>query len=196
MAGRIYFNKGTDISHVAFMFACPGQKEEKAGKVVAGNTGKNLNLLLSVLSASENENIRALFPSENRYDYLITNSSDIIHYPALDGTSLPSKSEYADDANLNRLFHELENSKYVIAFGNQAKEAAKLVSLKYDMREIYPKPVFITSLPHLSLLALNQISTDTDGNKIGKGEKDATLKRIKVVAKMLETSIMQTFEQR
>ena len=101
MAGRIYFNKGTDISHVAFMFACPGQKEEKAGKVVAGNTGKNLNLLLSVLSASENENIRALFPSENRYDYLITNSSDIIHYPALDGTSLPSKSEYADDANLN-----------------------------------------------------------------------------------------------
>ena len=66
MAGRIYFNKGTDISHVAFMFACPGQKEEKAGKVVAGNTGKNLNLLLSVLSASENENIRALFPSENR----------------------------------------------------------------------------------------------------------------------------------
>ena len=157
MAGRIYFNKGTDISHVAFMFACPGQKEEKAGKVVAGNTGKNLNLLLSVLSASENENIRALFPSENRYDYLITNSSDIIHYPALDGTSLPSKSEYTDDANLNRLFHELENSKYVVAFGNQAKEASKLVSLKYDMREIYPKPVFITSLPHLSLLALNQI---------------------------------------
>lgn len=196
MAGRIYFNKGTDISYVAFMFACPGQKEEKAGKVVAGNTGKNLNLLLSVLSASENENIRALFPSENRYDYLITNSSDIIHYPALDGTSLPSKSEYADDANLNRLFHELENSKYVVAFGNQAKEASKLVSLKYDMREIYPKPVFITSLPHLSLLALNQISTDTDGNRIEKGEKDATLKRIKVVAKMLETSIMQTFEQK
>lgn len=192
MPGRIYYNKGNGTSHVAFMFACPGQKEEKAGKVVAGTTGKNLNLLLSVLSSSENERIRGLFPSSDRYDYLITNSSDIIHYLALDGTSLPSKNEYSDDANLNRIYHEVENSKYVIAFGNQAKETAKLVAMKYNMREVSPKPIFITSLPHLSLLALNQISKDTSGNAIKRGDTQATIKRINVVAKMLEDDILKT----
>ena len=119
MAKKIAYNKGKNISPVAFMFACPGQKEEKAGRVVAGATGKNLDLLLSVLAESENEKIRALFPSSDRYDYLITNSSDIIHYPALDNTSLPSKGEYSDDANLNRLYKELDHMNYVIAFGIQ-----------------------------------------------------------------------------
>ncbi|MBQ7291144.1 MAG: hypothetical protein IJW76_05440 [Clostridia bacterium] len=185
MAEKISYNKGKNISPVAFMFACPGQKEQAAGKVVAGATGKNLNLLLSVLAKSENEKIRALFPSADRYDYLITNSSDTIHYPALDKTSLPSKREYSDDANLNRLYKELDHTKYVIAFGAQAKEASKLVEYKYKMREVTPRPTFITSLPHLSLLALNQISEDVHGARIERGDKEATLKRICVVAKML-----------
>lgn len=185
MAKKVAYNKGKNISPVAFMFACPGQKEEKAGKVVSGSTGKNLDLLLSVLAESENEKIRALFPSSDRYDYLITNSSDIIHYPALDNTSLPSKGEYSDDANLNRLYGELDHMGYVIAFGIQAKEASKLVEYKYKLREVTPRPVFITSLPHLSLLSLNQISEDTDGKRIERGDPEATLKRIRVVAKML-----------
>ncbi|MGN1095936.1 MAG: hypothetical protein ACI4QR_06065 [Eubacteriales bacterium] len=191
MAEKILYNHGKGISPVAFMFACPGRKEQEAGRVVAGATGKNLNMLLSVLSHSENEKIRELFPSEDRYDYLITNSSDKIHYPALDDRSLPTKEEYSDDANLNRLYHEFENTHYVIAFGQQAKDAAKLVSYKYDMREVSPKPVFITSLPHLSLLSLNQISHDISGAKIEKGDPEATLKRIKVVAKMLEESLIE-----
>ncbi len=189
MAGKILYNKGKGISRAAFIFACPGQKEEKAGRVVAGATGKNLDLLLSVLSRAENEKIRALFPSDDRYDYLITNSSDTIHYPALDGTSLPSRKEYSDDANLNRLFHELDSSEYIIAFGVQAKEAAKLISLKYDMREIVPRPKFITSLPHLSLLALNRISHDIHGNEIKRADPEATLRRIETVAKTLEEEI-------
>jgi hypothetical protein len=49
--------------------------------------------------------------------------------------------------------------------------------------------VFITSLPHLSLLALNQISEDTDSNRIERGDPDATLKRLRVVAKMLESQL-------
>lgn len=189
MAIKISYNKGKNISPVAFMFACPGQKEQAAGKVVAGATGKNLNTLLSILMCSENEKIRALFPSDDRYDYLITNSSDIVHYPALDKTSLPSKSEYSDDANLNRLYAELDHVKYVIAFGAQAKEASKLVEYKYKLREVSPRPVFITSLPHLSLLALNQISTDVNGDRIERGDKEATHKRLTVVAKILTDNI-------
>ena len=91
MAEKIKYNPGKSISPVAFMFACPGQKEQKAGRVVSGMTGKNLNTLLSILMKSKNEKIRALFPSEDRYDYLITNASDTVHYPALDNTSLPKR---------------------------------------------------------------------------------------------------------
>ena len=71
---KIEYNKGNNVSSVAFMFACPGQKEQAAGRVVAGATGKNLDMLLSVLMESENIKISSLFPSANRYDYLITNA--------------------------------------------------------------------------------------------------------------------------
>ena len=189
MAAKISYNKGKNISPVAFMFACPGQKEQAAGRVVAGATGKNLNALLSILASSENEKIRALFPAEDRYDYLITNASDTVHYPAIDKTSLPSKKEYSDDANLNRLYKELDHSKYVIAFGAQAKEVSKLVEYKYQLREVTPRPVFITSLPHLSLLSLNQISEDVNGERIERGDPEATHKRLTVVAKMLTENI-------
>ncbi len=193
MAEKIKYNPGKGISPVAFMFACPGQKEQQSGRVVAGMTGKNLNTLLSILMESENENIRELFPSANRYDYLITNASDTIHYPALDNTSLPSKGEYSDDANLNRLYHEFDHTKYVIAFGTQAKEAAKLVEYKYELREVTPRPKFITSLPHLSLLALNQISEDVNGERIERGAPDATHKRLEVVAQMLTENLAKIF---
>jgi uracil-DNA glycosylase len=186
---KIEYNKGKNISYVAFMFACPGQKEQAAGRVVAGATGKNLNMLLSILAESENEKVRTLFPSADRYDYLITNASNTVHYPALDKTSLPSKKEYADDANLERLCVELKNIKYVIAFGAQAKDVSRLVECKYKLHEVTPRPAFITSLPHLSLLALNQISEDVNGVRIERGDKEATRKRLAVVAKMLTDNI-------
>lgn len=193
MAEKIKYNPGKGISPVAFMFACPGQKEQQAGRVVAGITGKNLNTLLSILAEYENEKVHFLFPSANRYDYLITNASDTVHYPALDNTSLPSKSEYSDDANLNRLYNEFDHTQYVIAFGAQAKEVAKLVEYKYELREVTPRPKFITALPHLSLLALNQISEDINGSHIKRGDPEATHKRLEVVAQMLVENLMKIF---
>lgn len=44
--------KGKDIAKVAFVFICPGQEEEREGKPVAGQTGKNLEILLSFLNKS------------------------------------------------------------------------------------------------------------------------------------------------
>jgi uracil-DNA glycosylase len=186
---KIDYNKGKNISPVAFMFACPGQKEQAAGRVVAGATGKNLNTLLSILAESENEKIRALFPSADRYDYLITNASDTVHYPALDKTSLPSKKEYGAAENVERLCAELKEVKYVIAFGAQAKDVSNLAKSRYALQNTAVYPVFITSLPHLSLLALNQISEDIYGNRIERGDKEATHKRLTVVAKMLTDNI-------
>ena len=186
---KIDYNKGKNISPVAFMFACPGQKEQAAGRVVAGATGKNLNTLLSILAEIENEKIRTLFPSADRYDYLITNASDTVHYPALDKTSLPSKKEYGAEENVARLCGELEEVKYVIAFGAQAKDVSSLAKSRYALQNTAVCPVFITSLPHLSLLALNQISEDVNGERIERGDKEATHKRLTVVAKMLTDNI-------
>ena len=189
MAEKINYNKGNNISSVAFMFACPGQKEQEAGRVVAGNTGKNLDRLLSSLSHSFNIKIRNLFPSANRYDYLITNASDIIHYPALDGKSLPLKTEYMKEENIERLCEELKETKFVVAFGTQAKEVSAAVAEAYKRNKIDRHPIFITSLPHLSFLSLNQISHDVNGERIMKGDREGTEKRIEVVKERMEKEI-------
>lgn len=186
---KVSYNKGKNISPIAFMFACPGQKEEKEGRVVAGATGKNLDLLLSILSSSEKEEIRSLFPSSSRYDYLITNSSDIIHYPALDSRSLPSKKEYSEKENVERLCRELSKVKYVIAFGKEAKEASLLVKSEFLSQNL-PSPSFIFSIPHLSFLSLNQIKEDKEGKKIEKGEEEGTRKRLEIVAGKIEKEIL------
>lgn len=186
------YNKGKNISPIAFIFACPGQKEEKVGRVVAGATGKNLDLLLSILSSSEKEEIRSLFPSSSRYDYLITNSSDIIHYPALDSRSLPSKKEYSEKENVKRLCEELSEIKHVIAFGKEAKEVSLLVKAEFLSQNL-PSPTFILSIPHLSFLSLNQIREDKEGKKIEKGDKEGTKKRLEVIAEKIEKEIGKNF---
>lgn len=181
----VKYNKGKGISKVGFIFACPGQKEQAANKVVAGSTGKSLNTLLSILKESNDECIRSLFPSDDRYDYLITNASELIHYPAYDGTSLPKRSEYKTPENLTRISGEVDSLEYVIAFGQQAKEVSDLVS-ELRKEQGSHKPVFITSLPHLSLLAINQIREDVSGSRIEKGDANATYKRLQVVARKAE----------
>lgn len=187
---RVQYNKGENISPVGFIFACPGQKERAAQRVVAGNTGNNLNLLLSSLSKSSNYVIRSLFPSSNRYDYLITNASNIIHYPALDGRSLPSRKEYMSKENIDRLCSEIADLKYIIAFGAQAKDVAQALKIEYKNRGNASSKVFITALPHLSFLSLNQIRFDINGDRILRGDKSATAKRIEVLRTVLEKEIL------
>lgn len=184
------YNKGKGISTAGFMFACPGQKEMNAGRVVAGTTGKNLDRLLAILAASENEDVRRLFPSSDRYDYLITNASNIVHYPALDATSLPSKREYQRPDNLARLRDELKDLDYLITFGEQAHIASEL--LKSPTRSSTPIAAHLIRLPHLSLLSLNQIFLDREGKRIVPGTPNATELRLQVVASMLEKKIANT----
>lgn len=191
---RVHFNQGRGISPVGFVFACPGRKEQIAGKVVAGSTGNNLNLLLASLSCSSNKFIASLFPSSNRYDYFITNASDIVHYPALDGRSLPAKKEYMNLENIERLSEEIAHLKCVIAFGAQAKDVVQAVDNIYVQRQLQPKPIFIKSIPHLSFLSLNQISVDVHGDPILPGERDGTQRRIEVVRDMLEKQIQNIME--
>jgi len=185
----VHYNKGEGISPIAFMFACPGRREVECGRVVSGVTGKNLDKLLAILSVSENETIRGLFPSPNRYDYLITNASDHAHYPALDGISLPRKSEYLQPSNLARLKTELKTVKYLFAFGEQARAVSK--ALKEDCGSANsPIEFVVIRVPHLSLLSLNQISHDREGKRIEPGTPNATELRLEVIASLIEKELM------
>ena len=52
-------NEGKKDIPTAFIFSCPGQEELKSGKLVNGQTGKNLDMMLSIL----NKNYPGIFPS-------------------------------------------------------------------------------------------------------------------------------------
>ena len=46
---KVNCNYGKSDADIAFVFACPGKFELKNNKVLSGNTGKNLNLVLEKL---------------------------------------------------------------------------------------------------------------------------------------------------
>jgi hypothetical protein len=66
-----------DGAITAFVFSCPGQREELLGHPCAGATGRNLDLALPKLHAQ----CLARFPSPLRSNYVLTNSWSQIEYP-------------------------------------------------------------------------------------------------------------------
>lgn len=170
-------NDGKSSIRTAFIFSCPGQEEEKSGRLVNGQTGKNLDLMLSFLK----EDYPELFPSSDRYDYRITNSSEIVHYKAHDGRSEPKPQEISSDQNIERLKSDLDGYSCIIIFGRCAEIATELLKKKYGMENT----IFLRSR-HLSFLSLNSsIKTDVNGEPITKGDPDATKKRIRVAARFI-----------
>lgn len=165
-------NEGKSYIRTAFIFSCPGQEEEKSGKLVNGQTGKNLNGVLAYLKRSRPD----LFPSVDRYDYRITNSSESVHYKAYDGRTEPSAAEIRDPENLNRLAEDIYGYDTVITFGKSADLAASL------LKDRFPGTSFLYSR-HLSFLSLNSgIKNDINGDPIIRGSSDSTQKRLEVAA--------------
>ena len=167
-------NEGKAGMKSAFIFSCPGQEELKSGLLVNGQTGKNLDVLLSILNKSRPE----LFPSVNRYDYRITNSSERVHYTAYDNRTEPVAAEVKEKENISRLKNDITGYSCVIAFGRSAGIAAELMSSEQGFENVS----FITSR-HLSFLSLNSsIREDINGCPIERGSQDGTYKRLEVVA--------------
>ncbi|MBR2176739.1 MAG: hypothetical protein IJ861_07335 [Clostridia bacterium] len=170
-------NEGREDIKTAFICSCPGQEEEKSGRLVNGQTGKNLDMMLGILSAKYPD----IFPSASRYDYRITNSSEKIHYKALDDRTEPSAAEIRDSENLKRLEKDISGFDHVITFGRCADLAAKLLSASEACRNIK----FLYS-QHLSFMSLNStIKTDINGAPIEKGSKNSTYKRLEVAAQKI-----------
>lgn len=177
---RVGRNEGKDECRTAFVFSCPGQEELKSGRLVNGQTGRNLDGVLEIL----NKKYPEIFHSADRYDYRITNSSDIVHYKAHDGRSEPKIQEITDPQNLERLRRDIEGYSYVITFGRSAQSAvsAAIGDNENSIKLIYSR--------HLSFLSLNStIHTDINGAPIIRGEPDSPKKRLEVAAKIIEDQL-------
>ncbi len=174
---KVTRNEGNSNIPTAFIFSCPGQEELKSGKLVNGQTGKNLDMMLTFLNKKKPD----LFPSVNRYDYRITNSSECVHYKAYDNRTEPKTAEINEPDNLSRLADDISGYRCVITFGRCAALAAKAVvdsGLCKDTAFLYSQ--------HLSFLSLNSsIKKDIDGNDILRGAADSTSKRLEVAAQKI-----------
>lgn len=179
---KVKRNEGKNDIRTAFIFSCPGQEELKSGRLVNGQTGKNLDMMLTILNKSYPD----IFPSCDRYDYRITNSSEMVHYKAYDNRSEPSAKEITDSANIERLKHDIDGYSYVITFGRSASLAAEQVKKQYGTEGV----TFMYS-QHLSFLSLNSsIKEDVNGDPIIRGDKNATFKRLEAAAKKITDQLV------
>ena len=130
----------------AFVFSCPGQKEELLGHPCAGATGRNLDVALPKLHALEPK----LFASSSRAAYVLTNSWSQIEYPAKTGRSEATATEILSPDNLNRLERELADISTILICGQKAKHA--VLELQAQGRLAGARVAIVM---HLSPLAVN-----------------------------------------
>lgn len=185
-----YYSEGK-TDKITFVFSCPGKKEEKVKKPVAGQTGENLEKLLNELEEEflkkildENTFVKwkEFNEKDKRYFFKITNTTKIPLYYARDKKTEEKNKEKIGE-NLKRLALELENTKWIICFGKNAEYAIEEKLLKENRLN---KNVKILKALHLTMKNLNfQILKDIRGNELIKGKKGNTDKRIQVVAQKL-----------
>lgn len=173
--------KGKDIAKVAFVFICPGQEEKKEGKPVAGQTGKNLEILLSFL----NKSLPNVFPSTNRYDYRISNLSDEIWPKRKNGRTIPLISSIRTEKNIKRIIKEIEDCEIIIFFSKNKtynkviEEIERGLKRKQVIREM-----------HLGFQSINRgIRCDKSGNELVRGDKGNTPKRLEVIAEKIKKEL-------
>jgi uracil-DNA glycosylase len=130
----------------AFVFSCPGQKEELLGHPCAGATGRNLDAALPKLHTLAPK----LFASSSRAAYVLTNSWSQIEYPAKTGRSEATAAEILSPDNLNRLERELAGITTILICGQKAKHA--VLELQARGRLTGAKVAIVM---HLSPLAVN-----------------------------------------
>lgn len=144
---------------IAFVFSCPGKKEQESAKLVQGNTGKRLDELLKELNRVMPEKF-----AKSRDGYFITNASNRVHYNSLTDRSEPKDMEVFLPENLARLNKELQNRKIIITCGEKARKAVGKLNLSGQ----------VIPICHLSVRGLQKV-------KDGKN----TAEKIKILAKQI-----------
>lgn len=154
----VHYEKGSE-NEIAFIFSCPGQKEEKSTPPgpAKGQTGVNLEVLLEILS---------LQPETNgicREKITITNAWPRVEYKKATGRSEATKEEILDYDNIDRLAKELITiKKYIFVSGKKAEIAV----MKLIEENKLKNSVRVFKFRHLGNQSLNQIKEDKNGEEI------------------------------
>lgn len=130
-------------TRVAFVFSCPGQKEQLANQVCYGATGESLQHLITYCHTMRPD----VFASPLKSDYTITNASDRVHYAALTHDTEASYEEIGLSENLDRLRHDLTGVDLVICMGDRASYAVYNAGVSAN----------IVKGEHLSAMHLNRV---------------------------------------
>ncbi|MEK3888016.1 DUF1413 domain-containing protein [Bacillus sp. FSL K6-3431] len=166
-----HYEKGLE-DKIAFVFLGPGQEEQKQGKPAVGQVGENLSSLLKKLrSSSTSEDWK-------REKITVTSAWNNVEYKMATGRAEASFREVLSEENLNRLVEELKDvQEYIICCSDKAYKAVIEVADRLNQN------VKVIQIQHLDIRSINQIKKDVDGKEIAKGAKNATSKRLEVIAK-------------
>lgn len=162
----VNYNPGRSDNKVAFVLSCPGQFEEACGRLVAKQTGENLEELIKRLHNRRPD----IFKYTDRYDYRLTNSSNIVHYDALDGRSEPTESEIRIPDNIKRLTRELQDIDYIIACGRKAQF---VIDICHNQNNQFEGKTII-NIVHMGNRGINSmklLDPTLQGRKVSKPER-------------------------
>lgn len=113
-------------NEVVCLGSVPGQQEALAGRPFIGQSGKNLETILS--------NLKYKGETLSRNKVSIDNSWDSPLWMSKHGKTEASLEEICSEGNLARLNKEIgKNTKIVIAFGDNAYTAATSLKAKYNL---------------------------------------------------------------
>ena len=149
-----HFWKNKDGCEVAFVLSAPGQHEEKAARPAAGITGINLDQVLVELNIYD----PSVFPSVDRYYYLITNASSKILYKGKDGRTEDTAVEITRASNITRILHEIGDCPIVILCGAKAELLRPHIGKKIIISSCHPgnqglRRTYLNSHPEIKGLA-------------------------------------------
>lgn len=164
---HVPMNPGKD-PRVVFVFSCPGQEEAKEQRVCAGQTGKNLDILIGYLHSMRPD----VFKYVNRYDYRITNASTEVEYKGKTGKTEAKTAAIKAVENIARLQEETQNAEYILCMGRNARIAMECVATKGKIIESR----------HLGFSSINRIQVESQGEM-------ATNLRIKAIAEEIVSKL-------
>lgn len=148
---------------IAFVFSCPGRKEQQECRPAAGPTGDNLEEVLRVMGLYDYDDMENLERDDwTRENIWITNSWSCVEYKERTGRSEATISQILETENILRLANELgviEN--VIVCCGDKAQRA---VCCLYNRGKLHCT-VKIVSLCHLGNQALNRWIQNSELNQ-------------------------------
>lgn len=188
----IHFDPGTVSNHVAAILQCPGRFEHDATPQhpAAGKTGRHLRKVLEMvrlLSCKENKItwIDDLTYDEKRPQggIMVANAHRLPYF--VGGEYGKSPPPYFQCSHVRNVSEAITDKKLVVCFGDVAAGFYDTIIAAHCCNR--PRcDQFVVKCCHLSFCAINSIIRyDLKHETIQKGDSDATVRRLAVIARYL-----------